>query len=69
MNKMVVIKTKSGKIQGYKEKGLDIFKGIPYGEPPIGDLRFTPPMDIVLFKDILSSKNLLANLNPKVRIV
>ncbi|MFX1298992.1 MAG: carboxylesterase/lipase family protein, partial [Promethearchaeota archaeon] len=39
-----IIRTKSGKIQGYKENGLEIFKGIPFGEPPVGDLRFQPPI-------------------------
>ena len=55
MNKMVVIETKSGKIQGYKEKGLDIFKGVPYGEPPIGDLRFSPPVAKRNWDDILDT--------------
>ncbi|MHA1729218.1 MAG: carboxylesterase/lipase family protein [Promethearchaeota archaeon] len=32
-----------GKIQGYIENGLKIFKGIPYAEPPVGKLRFLPP--------------------------
>jgi len=32
----------SGKIQGYAEEGLKIFKGIPYAEPPDGDRRFRP---------------------------
>ena len=44
MKKPVIIETKSGKIQGYKEDVLEIFKGIPYAEPPIGDLRFCPPV-------------------------
>jgi para-nitrobenzyl esterase len=39
-----VIKTKSGKIQGYLENNIEIYKGIPYAEPPIGDLRFQPPV-------------------------
>ncbi len=44
MNKTAIIETKSGKVQGYKQNGLEIFKGIPYAEPPIGDLRFCPPV-------------------------
>ncbi len=45
MNKTDVIETKSGKIQGYIDNGIHVFKGIPYTEPPIGDLRFKPPAD------------------------
>ena len=44
MEVMAVIETKSGKVQGYSEKGIEVYKGIPYAEPPIGDLRFRPPV-------------------------
>ena len=44
MEVMAIIETKSGKVKGYSEKGVEIFKGIPYAEPPIGDLRFRPPV-------------------------
>lgn len=44
MEKSNIIETKTGKIQGYKEEGLEIFKGIPFAEPPIGKLRFSPPV-------------------------
>lgn len=35
----IVIST-TGKVRGIVEDNLDIFKGIPYAQPPIGDLRF-----------------------------
>ena len=38
-----IIETKSGKIRGYIDDGLEIYKGIPYAEAPIGDLRFREP--------------------------
>ena len=44
MEKTEIIETLSGKIRGYKNDGLEIFKGIPYAARPIGDLRFKPPM-------------------------
>ncbi|MHA2120907.1 MAG: carboxylesterase family protein, partial [Promethearchaeota archaeon] len=34
-----IIKTTTGKIRGYGDDGLQIFKGIPYAQPPIGELR------------------------------
>ena len=40
---MTVVEVNCGKIKGYTENNLHIFKGIPYAEPPIGDLRFIPP--------------------------
>lgn len=44
MKKTEIITTKAGKIQGYIADGIQIFKGIPYSEPPIGDLRLNAPM-------------------------
>jgi len=43
MEKTKIIKTKYGKVQGYIEKSINVFKGIPYAAPPIGDFRFKPP--------------------------
>ena len=40
---MTVVEVNCGKIKGYTENELLVFKGIPYAEPPIGDLRFNPP--------------------------
>lgn len=44
MEKTEIIETNSGKVQGYIDEGIHIFKGIPFAEPPIGDLRFKPPV-------------------------
>ena len=53
MEKTEIINTKYGKIQGYIEKGIKIFKGIPYAAPPINDLRFMPPKPPAVWSDIL----------------
>ncbi len=42
MEKKLIIETKQGKIEGYERQGIKKFKGIPFAEPPIGDLRFKP---------------------------
>lgn len=44
MEKTPIIETSSGKTQGFIEGDLAIFKGIPYAEPPLGELRFSPPV-------------------------
>ncbi|MFX1364712.1 MAG: carboxylesterase/lipase family protein [Promethearchaeota archaeon] len=42
MEKEIIIEIKQGKIKGYEADGINIFKGIPYAEPPVGELRFKP---------------------------
>ena len=37
------VKTTNGKVEGYENHGLRIFKGIPFATPPIGDLRWKAP--------------------------
>ncbi|HME52180.1 MAG TPA: carboxylesterase/lipase family protein [Candidatus Lokiarchaeia archaeon] len=44
MEQTGIIETRSGKIRGYVENGLNIFKGIPFAEPPTSELRFKPPV-------------------------
>lgn len=39
-----VVAIENGKLQGVKEYGMVSFKNIPYAAPPIGDLRWKPPL-------------------------
>jgi len=41
--KQAIVKIKTGKLEGYYEDSLYIFKGIPYAAPPVGELRWMPP--------------------------
>jgi len=38
------IPTESGAISGVRESGLSVYKGIPFAAPPVGDLRWRPPV-------------------------
>jgi len=38
-----IVTTSNGPICGYREDRLHVFKGVRYGAPPIGALRFKPP--------------------------
>jgi para-nitrobenzyl esterase len=36
-------KVEQGVLQGTREAGLTVFKGIPFAVPPVGELRWRPP--------------------------
>ncbi|HEY3797676.1 MAG TPA: carboxylesterase family protein [Caulobacteraceae bacterium] len=38
-----VVATTNGPVRGYRDNGLNIFKGLRYAAPPVGSLRFAPP--------------------------
>lgn len=71
-----VVNTNCGKIRGYKTKNEVIsFKGIPYAEPPIKDLRFSPPVPKKNWENILDAKEFgpiapqpAVSFNPSVKL-
>jgi para-nitrobenzyl esterase len=44
MQRTEIITTNTGKIQGSIEREVFVFKGIPYAEPPVGELRLSAPV-------------------------
>jgi len=41
-----VVETRSGRLRGASNGRVKIFKGIPYAGPPVGALRFKPPVPV-----------------------
>jgi para-nitrobenzyl esterase len=39
-----VVAAAAGRLEGRREGALNVFKGIPYAEPPVGDQRWRPPI-------------------------
>lgn len=47
-----VVKTKYGLVKGVTEEDVLVFKGVPYAAPPVGNLRWKPPVDPVPWEGI-----------------
>ena len=37
------VRTQAGRLRGVQEGGVAVFRGIPFAEPPVGELRFAAP--------------------------
>src|SRR5689334_1837934 len=42
----------AGKIEGYLEGDLRVFKGIPYAMPPVGQARWKPPASMPRWAEV-----------------
>lgn len=38
-----IVKTRAGRLRGVAADGLEVYRGIAYAAPPVGELRFAPP--------------------------
>ena len=47
-----IIDTKYGRVEGYQEGNIRIFKSIPFAAPPVGDLRWKAPQPPVAWKGV-----------------
>jgi para-nitrobenzyl esterase len=41
-----ILRTCAGEVRGRREDGLDVFRGIPFAQPPVGELRFAAPRPV-----------------------
>jgi para-nitrobenzyl esterase len=39
----VLVETRDGKLEGDRDEGVSVFRGIPFARPPVGELRFAAP--------------------------
>jgi para-nitrobenzyl esterase len=40
-----VVETSLGKLKGSRSGSVDVFRGVPFAAPPVGDLRFSGPVE------------------------
>ena len=52
----MIVETKSGKVEGYPENGMIAFKGIPFAQPPVGELRFKPPVPVAPWDGVFKAR-------------
>ena len=48
----LVVDSPAGKLQGETVGNLHVFKGIPYAQPPVGPLRWKPPLPAEKWKGV-----------------
>ncbi|MEQ1588239.1 MAG: carboxylesterase family protein, partial [Cyclobacteriaceae bacterium] len=56
-----VIKTENGLISGIKKGDVSIFKGVPFADPPVGDLRWKAPQPVTNWSGTLKCENFSAS--------
>ncbi len=57
----MVVETKYGMIEGETIGGLEIFNGVPYAQPPVGEKRFKKPFPLKAWDGILKADKFSAH--------
>ena len=52
-----IVETNAGKIEGYQQRGLCVFKGVPYAVPPVGERRWLPPEPVGPWSGVLQGQS------------
>jgi para-nitrobenzyl esterase len=56
-----IVSTVEGLVRGFTKNGVDIFLGIPYAAPPIGELRWQPPQAVKHWQHALDATRYASN--------
>ncbi|MDR1118852.1 MAG: carboxylesterase family protein, partial [Bifidobacteriaceae bacterium] len=49
------VTTALGAVRGFRDDGVDCYRGIPYARPPVGELRFQPPQPPALWEGVVQA--------------
>jgi para-nitrobenzyl esterase len=47
-----VVKTPLGSLQGFLQEGVRVFRGVPFAQPPLGELRFRAPQKLAAWSGV-----------------
>ena len=47
-----IVNTTAGKVSGVENNGIQVFKGIPFAAPPVGDLRWKAPQPVTTWDGV-----------------
>ncbi len=47
-----VVRAPAGAVEGVEQGKLYVFRGVPFAQPPVGDLRWKPPVDLPAWQDV-----------------
>jgi para-nitrobenzyl esterase len=56
-----IVRTSEGPVQGFQTKGITEFLGIPYAAPPVGSLRWMPPLSHAPWTTVLQATSFGSN--------
>jgi para-nitrobenzyl esterase len=54
------VKTPLGSLEGVESSGIRIFRGVPFAQPPLGNLRFAPPAPAAHWDGVRDAKQFAA---------
>jgi len=50
------VKTQNGVVEGFEQNGVKTFLGVPFAQPPVGELRWKAPQPVQAWKGIREAK-------------
>jgi len=57
----LIVNTVNGPVRGFAKNGVNIFLGIPYAVPPVGELRWQPPRPVKPWRTTLNAMRFASN--------
>jgi para-nitrobenzyl esterase len=54
---MPIVQTSDGKLKGVEQQSLNVFKGIPYAAPPVGEMRWRPPASVAPWEGVKEAQD------------